>query len=66
MMIEYDKRIIREQRVKHIIIISIGIILVLIMLGFGAFEIYLWVHYGNMPKDQIPAWVWWWMIGGKR
>jgi len=63
MLTEYDKRVRRKNRIQNIVAIIIGIIFILVILGFIAFEIYLWVHYGNMPKEQIPAWVWWWMIG---
>jgi hypothetical protein len=45
-------------------------IMVILGLGLLAFiiglEIYCWVNYGNLPPDQIPSWVHWFMLKGKR
>lgn len=56
----------KMNKIRFAATISLIVIVVLAVLGIIAFEIYIWVHYGNMPKEQIPAWVWWWMLGGKR
>ena len=66
MIDEEIKKNLRRETMRNIILISILVIITLAVLGLIGFEIYLWVHYGNMPKDQIPAWVWWWMLGGRK
>ena len=41
------------------ITITIGVIGVIYIL----FWIYLCVTYGNLPPDQVPSWVHWFMLG---
>lgn len=38
-------------------------LLAAIVLGYIIFSIYLRVTYGNLPPDQVPSWVHWWMMG---
>ena len=42
------------------------ILILLIAFSVICFEIYLWITYGNKPVDEVPTWVWWIMLGGKR
>ena len=41
------------------------IVLVIICIAAIAFEIYLWVTYGDTPVGELPSWVLFFMIGGK-
>lgn len=41
---------------KENILYIFGAILVL---GMIAFYIYIWVRYGNVPREEVPNWVWW-------
>lgn len=42
--------------------VIIGVMIALVVIGL-LFEIYLWVTYGNLPPDQVPSWVHWFMLG---
>ena len=39
------------------------LILLILLAGVISFYISLWICYGNMPAEEVPAWVWWFMIG---
>ena len=39
------------------------ILLILFILFAFGFWIYIWVTYGNLPPDEVPSWVHWWMMG---
>lgn len=41
------------------------VFILVLVLGFVAFYIYIWIAYGNKPADEIPVWVWWLMMGSK-
>jgi hypothetical protein len=41
---------------------AFGIIIVsLAIIAYVAFDIWVWVKYGNAPRDETPNWVWWFM-----
>lgn len=46
---------------KDIILKIIGIffavLLVAVILGLIALEIYIWVTYANVPVEELPSWV---------
>lgn len=45
----------------------IGIVLVLLAtFALAGIEIYVWVTYSNTPASELPAWVLFWMFGGKK
>lgn len=45
-------------------IISSAVLLV--AFGVIAFEIWIYVTYGNKPYDEVPPWVWLFMLGGRK
>ena len=52
---------------KDKILIFLIYLLVILFVAFIiftiGFEIYLWITYGNLPPDEVPSWVHWWMMG---
>ena len=38
----------------------------IIFLGCLIFYLYLLVNYGNLPPNEVPSWVHWFMLGGKQ
>lgn len=44
-------------------VLLIGL-LAIIVIGFVAVEIYVWVTYANVPISELPAWVLFFMFGG--
>ena len=38
-------------------------ILIAIVVIWLVFEIYICSTYGNLPPDQVPSWVHWFMLG---
>lgn len=52
---------------KEKVLIFFGWLMVILFIAFIAFiiwlEIYLWITYGNLPPDEVPSWVHWWMMG---
>lgn len=37
--------------------------MVLLLVSFGALELYVWIKYGNTSVGDIPAWALWFMFG---
>lgn len=58
-------RVRKRYRKKDILIMigyALGIIVCCaIVIGFIWFEIWIWKTYGNMPYNEVPAWVNWFM-----
>jgi hypothetical protein len=42
--------------------VIVGIMIALVVIGL-IFEIYLCATYGNLPPDQVPSWVHWFILG---
>ena len=61
-MKDLKKRIMRRCDIRDILLIGFVVLIFVALIGIVSFEIYLWVKYGNMPHDEIPAWVWWFML----
>ena len=48
-------------------VLVIGIVLLLLaILALVGIEIYVWVTYSNTPVSELPAWVLFFMFGGKK
>lgn len=60
---ENTEKMMRKYDIKFTLFMILVYLLGLVGLAFVGLEIYVWIKYGNMPYDQIPAWVWWFMIG---
>ena len=49
---------------KQNLIITTILIVFILLAGIGiAFTIHIHLTYGNMPPEEVPAWVWWFMLG---
>ena len=50
-------------KLGNIIAYIIAIMLVAIVLGLIGLEIYVWVRFANVPVNELPAWVLFFMWG---
>lgn len=41
-------------------------IIILIFLSVIGIEIYIWITYANTPINELPSWVVFFMIGGRK
>lgn len=52
-----------KDTVLKIIGIFFAVLSVAVILGLIAVEIYIWVTYANVPVEELPAWVIFFMFG---
>ena len=51
-----------KEKMNMILLVLIYLIPILLVVFLIAFSIYIWVKYGNLPPDEVPSWVHWWMM----
>ena len=54
-----------KDTLSKIVAIFFIVVIVAIVLGLIAVEIYVWVTYSNTPVEELPAWVLFFMFGGR-
>nr|DAL05317.1 MAG TPA: hypothetical protein [Caudoviricetes sp.] len=55
-----------KDKISSVISVVIGIVILLLAIALAGVEIYVWVTYSDTPASELPAWVLFWMFGGKK
>nr|DAI57299.1 MAG TPA: accessory secretory protein [Caudoviricetes sp.] len=56
-----------KDKISAVISVVIGIVILLLaIVALAGVEIYVWVTYSDTPASELPAWVLFWMFGGKK
>ena len=63
---ESKKKKVDWYKIRAIMTVVTGIVVILLGLALVGVEIYVWVTYANTPASELPAWVLFFMFGGKK
>ena len=55
----------KDEIISKLLIILLTIVTILILGGFIALSIYVYVTYGGKPITEVPSWALPWFLGGK-
>ena len=55
-----------KDRISAAILVIGIVILLLAILALVGVEIYVWATYSNTPVSELPAWILFFMFGGKK
>lgn len=50
-----------KRKKANLAAIVLPIVIGTLLLCYVGFTIYVWIRYGNAPRDETPNWVWWFM-----
>lgn len=66
-MIKKGNKKVDKDKISSVISVVIGIVILLLaIVALAGVEIYVWVTYSDTPASELPAWVLFWMFGGKK
>jgi hypothetical protein len=51
----------KKEGIECFLLYALFIALILLVIAYFVAVIWVWVAYGNTPRDETPNWVWWFM-----